>query len=99
VKLPCRVKPQASRQSATLPELEVETLDVSSGGLFFVSSSELTIGSAIEFELDLPALVVGRSTKIRCRGTITRIVPQEKGRIGVGATIDHYKICPTIALG
>ena len=97
IKLPCRVKPRASRKSATLPELEVETLDVSSGGLFFVASAELAIGSAIELELDLPALLKGRSTKIQCRGTITRIVPQKEGRIGVGATIDNYKICPSTA--
>jgi len=96
LKLPCRVKPRASRQSAILPEL-VETLDVSGGGLFFVASAELTIGTAIEFELDLPALVVPRPARIRCRGKITRVVPQEEGRIGIGATIDHYKLCPSTA--
>jgi hypothetical protein len=77
-----------------LPELEVETLDVSRGGLFFLASADLTLGTAIEFELDLPALVVGMPARIRCRGTITRVVPQEAGRIGIGATIDHYKISP-----
>jgi hypothetical protein len=97
VKLPCRVKPRASRKSAVLPELEVETLDVSGGGLFFVASAELTIGTAIELELDLPAHVVPRPVRIRCRGTITRVVPQEEGRIGIGATIDHYKFSPSTA--
>jgi len=94
VKLPCRVKPRAVRKSALLPELEVETLDVSRGGLFFLASANLTIGTAIDFELDLPALVAQRPARIRCRGTITRVVPQEEGRIGIGATIDHYKISP-----
>ena len=93
IKLPCRVKPRASRKSATLPELEVETLDVSSGGLFFLASAEWSIGTAIEFELELPAHGVRRPVRIRCRGTITRVVPQEEGRIGIGATIDHYKFC------
>ena len=97
VRLPCRVKPRAPRKSAVLPELEVETLDVSRGGLFFLASAELTIGTAIEFELDLPAHVVRRPVRIRCRGTITRVVPQEEGRIGIGATIDHYKISPSTA--
>src|SRR5208283_758614 len=91
VKLPGRVKPRASHKSVVLPELEVETLDVSRGGLFFVASAELTIGTAIEFELDLPTLVVPRPARIRCQGTITRVVPQEEGRIGIGATINHYK--------
>jgi hypothetical protein len=97
VKLPCRVKPRAPHKSAILPVLEVETLDVSRGGLFFLASAELTMGTAIEFELDLPAHVVGRPVRIRCRGTITRVVPQEEGRIGIGASIDHYKISPTAA--
>ena len=91
VKLPCRVKPRASRKSAVLPELEVETLNVSGGGLFFWAPAEWTVGTAIEFELDLAGHVVRRPVSIRCRGTITRVVPQEGGRIGIGATIDHYK--------
>ena len=97
VKLPCRVKPRALHKRAMLPELEVETLDVSRGGLFFVASAALTTGTAIEIELDLPALLVPRPARIRCRGTITRVVPQEDGRIGIGATIDYYKISPSTA--
>ena len=92
MKLPCRVKPRASGKSPVLPELAVETLDVSGGGLFFLASEQWTIGTAIEFELDLPADVGRRPVGIRCRGTITRVVPQEGGRIGIGATIEHYKI-------
>ena len=91
VKFPCRVKPRASCKSAVPSDLEVETLDVSRGGLFFLVSAEWTIGTAIEFELDFPDLVVGRPVKIRCRGTVTRVVQQEEGRIGIGATIDHYE--------
>lgn len=97
IKLPCRVKPRVSRKSAVLPELEVETLDVSGGGLFFLASAEWTVGTAIELELDLPAPVVRTPLKVRCRGTITRVVPQEGGRIGIGATIHHYKISPAAA--
>ena len=94
VKLPCRVKPRASRKLAVLPELETETLDISRGGLFFLASAEWTVGTAIEFELDLPAHVVRPPVKIRCTGTITRVVPHGKGRTGIGASIDHYEICP-----
>jgi hypothetical protein len=92
MKLPCRVKPRVSGNSPVLPELAVETLDVSGGGLFFLASAQWTIGTAIEFELDLPADIGRRPVGIRCRGTITRVVPQEGGRTGIGATIDHYKI-------
>jgi hypothetical protein len=97
MRLPCRVKPRASRKPDLVPALEVETLDVSGGGLFFVTSAGLTIGTAIDFELNLPAEVLRSPVKIRCRGTITRVVPQEEGRIGIGATIDHFKISPSTA--
>jgi hypothetical protein len=94
VKLPCRVKPRGARKGTAQPALEVETQDVSRGGMFFLASANMAIGTAIEFELDLPALVVGSPARIRCRGTVTRVVPQTGGRIGIGATIDHYKIAP-----
>jgi len=92
VKLPCRVKPRESREGPPLPELEVETQNVSSGGLFFLASGNWTVGTALELELELPGQVVRNPVKIRCQGIITRVVPQEGGRIGIGATIDYYKI-------
>jgi hypothetical protein len=92
MRLPCRVKARASGESPAMPELAVETLDVSGGGLFFLASARWTIGTAIEFQLDLPADVGRRPVGIRCRGTITRVMPQDGGRMGFGATIDHYKI-------
>ena len=94
MQLPCRVKPRGQHQSALLPELKVETQNVSSGGLFFLASAEWKVGTAIEFELDLPAQAVRTPVKIRCRGTITRVVPHEGGNVGIGATIEHYKISP-----
>jgi hypothetical protein len=95
VKLPCRVKTRASRKGAAPPELEVETQDVSRGGMFFTTAANMAIGTAIEFELDLPASVAGSVARIKCRGTVTRVVPQSGGRVGIGATIDHYKISPS----
>jgi hypothetical protein len=95
--LSCRVKPRKSRRDAVLPELMVETLDVSSGGVFFSASTDWAIGTPIEFDLDLPAVVIGRPVRIRCQGTITRVMPQEGGRVGVGATIDRYEFAPSTA--
>ena len=99
VKIPCRVRRRLPRSSALPPEFEVQTLNVSRGGLFFLASAEWTIGMAIEFELDLPALVVRRPVKIQCRGTIARVLPQGDGRMGIGATIEHYKISRAPARG
>jgi c-di-GMP-binding flagellar brake protein YcgR len=95
VKLPCRVKARSARRGAAASELEVETQDVSRGGMFFLTSSGLSIGTVIEFELDLPELVAGSAARIRCRGTVTRVVPKEEGQVGIGATIDHYRISQT----
>ena len=92
VKLPGRVKPREPRETPPPPELEVETQDVSRGGMFFTASVGLNVGTAIDFELDLPARVEQSPAVIRCRGTITRVVPQDGGRMGIGATIEHYKI-------
>jgi hypothetical protein len=92
VRLPCRVKPREPLESVAPPELEVETENVSSGGLFFLASEGWTVGTALDFEIVLPAKVLRNPVRIRCQGTITRVVPQEGGRIGIGATIDHYKI-------
>ena len=94
VKLPCRVKAREPRENKQLPELQVETQNVSSGGLFFLASGDWTVGTPLELELDLPGQVVRSPVKIRCQGIITRVVPQEGGRIGIGATIDYYKISP-----
>jgi len=95
VKLPCRVKPRTKRKGPAVQELEVETKDVSRGGMFFMAATDLAIGTAIDFELDLPASLLPTPARIRCRGTVTRVVPQPGGRVGIGATIDYYKISPT----
>jgi hypothetical protein len=96
VKLACRVKPRKSQESAEHPELSVETSDVSRGGLFFMASPGLTVGTALDFVLDIPDNVVSRPVRIRCQGVITRVVPQEGGRVGIGATIDRYRITPVM---
>jgi len=92
IKLPCHIKPRASGKSPVLPELIVETLDVSGGGLFFLASAAWPVGTDIEFELDIATQGIRRRASIQCQGTITRVVPKEEGRVGIGATIDHYKI-------
>ena len=75
-----------------MPELQSETADVSKGGLFFAASADWKVGTEIECELRLPVMIfAGRPVGIRCRGTIARVVPQEEGRVGVGATITHYE--------
>lgn len=92
--LPCRVRPQKSRPSCPAPAVEVETQNVSGGGLYFVAPAAWSVGIRLEFELELPAAVFGAAATVRCHGTVTRVTPQGAGRTGIGATIDHYKISP-----
>lgn len=72
-----------------------ETQDISSGGLFLVASTDWTVGTEIECELQLPVKAfASRAIAIRCRGRIARVVPQNDGRMGFGATIEHYEFFP-----
>ncbi len=67
------------------------TQDISSGGFSFVSSTEWKVGAEFECNLDVPLRTFGsKAVRIRCRGKIARIVDLGEGRVGVGATIDHY---------
>jgi hypothetical protein len=84
VRLPCHVRPRRSGKNPTLPELELETLDVGGSGFFFLPPAQLTMGAAIEFELDLPGKAIRRPESTRYRGTVTRVVPQERGSSTLG---------------
>jgi hypothetical protein len=92
VNFPCVVKPRKKRKAVEGAELEAETQDVSSGGLFFLATSNWEIGTEIECELRLPVKAFGgRPIGILCRGKVARIVSKDGDRVGVGATIEHYE--------
>ena len=92
---PCSVRPaKRARRKASSETLEVltTTQDVSRSGLYFTVPGEWTVGTKIECVLHLSAKVVGpKPVAIRCRGKIARIVTQEEGRVGVGATIESFE--------
>lgn len=92
VNFPCVVKPRKKRKAVEVAEFQAETQDVSSGGLFFLASTEWEIGTEIECELRLPVKAFGgRPIGIHCRGKVARVVQQDGNRVGIGATIDHYE--------
>ncbi|MBI2818099.1 MAG: PilZ domain-containing protein [Acidobacteria bacterium] len=91
VSFPCLVRP-GTRKATLESEIEAETRDVSSGGLFFVGSADWELGTEIACELNLPVKACpGSPVGIQCRGQVVRVVPQEDGRLGVGIIIRHYK--------
>jgi c-di-GMP-binding flagellar brake protein YcgR len=93
VSFPCMVKPRRTRKTTIETELTAQTVDISSGGMFLYAAAEWGVGTEIECELRLPVKAfAGRLVGIRCRGKIARVVEQQQeGRIGFGATIDHYE--------
>jgi hypothetical protein len=92
IKVPCQIRPWESPSGAKLPELQVETENVSGGGIFFVASAEWPVGTPIELDLDFSPRVAGAPVKIKCQGRIARVVQLEEGRLGIGATIERYRI-------
>jgi len=84
IKLPVSVKLK-SGESAT------ETQNISANGVLFQVSSEMPVGSVVEFTISLPAEVVGSEADVHidCRGRVVRSF-EEDGRRGVGVVIDEY---------
>ena len=89
---PCLIHPKEKRKKSSELGIKVETRDISKGGLYFVASADLKVGTEIHCTLELPLQIFGgRNVGIRCRGKIVRLVPQPEGRIGVGASIESFQ--------
>jgi hypothetical protein len=92
VNFPCTIRPRKAKKNTATNPLLAETRDVSSGGFFFSVSAEWAIGTEIECELRLPVKAFGGTPiGIFCRGKIARQTESDEGKIGYGATIDHYE--------
>jgi len=73
-------------------EHHAETQNISAGGVLFNLESEMTIGSPIEFSIEMPAAVLGASTDVLVTG-MGRVVrcDVEGGRRAIAAVIDEYR--------
>lgn len=74
-------------------EIQTATRDVSSSGVCFTMSQECEVGSALEWDLVLPAEICGGETvRIHCRGKVVRVNRTDPhGKLSVAATIEHYE--------
>jgi PilZ domain len=94
LELPIRIHRKGGDDKAT-------TADLSSAGVYIKSDTDLAIGSSIEFDITLPAEVLGTpgDVEVRCTG---RVVRKEAGagansgrkkghKHGVACVIDEYK--------
>lgn len=72
--------------------ISAHTQDVSCGGLYFSVPEKWKVGTPVEFVLRLPLRATGGTpVTVRCEGKVTRIVEQETGQFGIGATIENYE--------
>jgi hypothetical protein len=73
------------------------TLNVSGSGVYVHSAAKLEAGASIEFDITLPAAILGTKTDvaIHCKGRVVRVDeskdPKAKSRQAVACVIDHYK--------
>ena len=73
------------------------TADMSASGVYIQAKTDLAVGSSIEFDITLPANVLGTPTdvEIRCSGRVVRKedsdVKGKKKKNGVACVIDQYK--------
>jgi hypothetical protein len=69
-----------------------ETMNVSRGGFYFVTSAPLTIGMPIEATLRMPAEVTGgEARRTSCTARVVRVKNQayKDGRVGFGMEIER----------
>ena len=93
------------REGATA-DVEGTTKNVSAAGVYIKAEAELEVGSNIEFDITLPAVIIGseQDVTIRCQGRVVRTEkprnnkkkPSKEGSEsedwgGVACVIDHYK--------
>src|SRR6516162_3063365 len=73
-----------------------KTRDISTRGLYFVVTQELSAGSELDITLTLPGEIThGSDVLVRAQGKVVRVEPRlEDGetRMGVAAVIERYDI-------
>ena len=86
IQLPVEVR---ADEAAQLP---AETKDISAGGILFYVETSMTVGSRIEFNISLPAAVLGTPSdvNVQCVGRVVRC-SEEGARRAVAAVIDEYR--------
>jgi len=94
LELPIRIRHKGGDDRAT-------TADMSAAGVYIMADTDLTVGSPIEFDITLPADVLGTAAdvEVRCSGRVVRketggsggSAGKKKKKSGVACVIDQYK--------
>src|SRR4051812_14993963 len=93
--------PIVIRNPDSLEREQALTMDVSASGVYIQANSRMHVGTTIEFEIALPAEVVGTESdvSIRCKGRVVRMEENDETSAsgdaakhnGVGCVIDQYE--------
>lgn len=85
VKLPISITVEGEQHTA-------DTDNMSAGGVLFHLDADMEIGSSVEFQIAMPAAVLGANTDVLVTGTgrVVRCNP-EGSRRAVAAVIDEYR--------
>lgn len=72
-------------------ELHAQTTDISAGGILFHLKSDIDIGAAVEFSIEMPAEMLGTSdaVHVQCTGRVVRCSRDASGH-SVAVVIDEY---------
>ena len=84
------------------PEQRAESINLSEGGIFFVTDAVFQRGEEIEVFLQMPQEVTGEpATDWRCTGQVVRIEPVDSpmGKLGVGVRFHCYEVSRSEATG
>lgn len=80
---------------SALPERTGESLDISEGGIYFVTNAMLEEGEMVELRFSMPEEIANEpSTEWRCTGRVVRTeaIGGMHGRLGVRVRFDCYEV-------
>jgi hypothetical protein len=91
LELPIRIRRKGGEDRAT-------TADMSAAGVYIMADTDLAVGSAVEFDITLPAKVLGTpaDVEVHCTGRVVRKETgtgggKKKKKNGVACVIDQYQ--------
>ena len=90
LELPIRIRRKGGEDRAT-------TADMSAAGVYIMADTDLAVGSAVEFDITLPAKVLGTpaDVEVHCTGRVVRKETggggSKKKKNGVACVIDQYQ--------
>ncbi|SRR6266852_6763000 len=75
-------------------EQEAKAIDISTGGVYFVTSLAMSVGEAVEVLLEIPRRVTGAKATIRrYTGRVTHVESRDmpQGHSGIGVQLLYYE--------